>query len=144
MTFLGDTNVLSELAKRAPDPGVRLWASRVSDLAVSVVTVEEIHFGLAWKPNSRIRSWLDAFLRRSCSILPVSAEIARLAGELRGTRRARGRQHTQADMLIAATAFVHRLTVVTRNVGHFSDCGIAVLNPFSHPSSGGAPALLQP
>jgi predicted nucleic acid-binding protein len=130
MSFLVDTNVLSELARRDPDPGVKAWAARISQVTLSAITVEEVFFGLAWKPNSRVRAWLDGFIKEHTTVLPVSDEIAHLAGELRGERRARGLQRTQADMLIAATAFQHRLTLVTRNVDDFSDCGIAVLNPF--------------
>ena len=130
MSFLVDTNVLSELARREPNPGVRAWAAQVSEIALSAITAEEVFFGLAWKPSPRVRSWIDGFLQRHATVLPVSDAIAHLAGELRGERRARGLQRTQADMLIAATAFQHRLTLVTRDVGDFGDCGIALLNPF--------------
>ena len=72
MTFLVDTNVVSELCRPAPNPGVLAWAEPVSLVALSVVTVEEIFFGLAWKPNQRIQSWFESFLASSCEILPVT------------------------------------------------------------------------
>ncbi|HYO16166.1 MAG TPA: PIN domain-containing protein [Thermoanaerobaculia bacterium] len=63
----------------------------------------------------------------------MTAEIAKRAGELRGERQARGDIRSQADMMIAATAQMHQLTLVTRNVRYFLDCGIPLLNPFRDP-----------
>ena len=63
-------------------------------------------------------------------VLPVTEDIARRAGELRAQMALIGQVRQQPDMLIAATAQVHALTLVTRNVRDFDDCGIAVLNPF--------------
>jgi toxin FitB len=130
VSYLLDTCVISELARRKPDPGVVAWASGVTRLALSVITVDEIHFGLAWRPNERIRAWVEAFFQRH-PILDVTAPIARRAGELRGTLAARGSVRQQADMLIAATAQAHQLTLVTRNTRDFEACGIGLLNPFS-------------
>jgi len=63
-------------------------------------------------------------------LLPVTAEVARVAGELRGAFKARGVARTQADMLIAATARVNQMKLVTRNERDFAGCGITVVNPF--------------
>ncbi len=131
MTFLCDTNIISELVKRRPNPGVLDWAKKTSAISLSVVTVEEIRYGLAWKPNQRILSWFEEFFADHCDILPITREIAQWAGERRGQFRAGGISRAQADMLIAATAAIHGLTVVTRNVRDFDDCGVALLNPFS-------------
>ena len=103
---------------------------RPPPFGLSVVTVEEIHFGLAWKPNARIEALVDRFLAERCEILPVTRPVARRAGALRGQFRRTGRTRTQADMLIAATAQVHQLPVATRNVRDFEGCGVALLNPF--------------
>lgn len=129
--FLVDTNVISELAKPEPNPGVVRWAESVQAVALSVISLEEIFFGLAWKPNARIRAWFETFLDRHCRILPVAAEIAKGSGALRGGLASKGKPRTQADMLIAATAQIHQLTLVTRNVRDFEDCGIALLDPFA-------------
>jgi predicted nucleic acid-binding protein len=115
----------------APNPGVIQWASTVSKISVSVVTLEEVLFGLAFRPNVRIRAWFDSFLEMYCHVLPVTREIAKASGQLRGSLRAGGEARTQADMLIAATAQHHQLVLVTRNVRDFEGCGIPVLNPFS-------------
>lgn len=129
--ILLDTNVLAELCRRRPDPAVERWAgSALSPFGLSVVTVEEIHFGLAWKPNARIEALIDRFLAERCEIFPVTMPVARRAGTLRGQFRRTGRTRSQADMLIAATAHVHQLPVATRNVRDFNGCGLAVLNPF--------------
>ena len=76
MAFLVDTNVISELARNQPNPWVVAWAKTVSDISLSVVTVEEIFFGLTWKPNPRIQSWFEAFLNTYCHIYAVTDEIA--------------------------------------------------------------------
>ena len=76
MTFLVDTNVISELVRRDPNPGVLSWAESVSSVVISAVTVEEIFFGLAWKPNRRIQEWLEQFFAEDCGICPVTSDRA--------------------------------------------------------------------
>lgn len=130
MSFLLDTNVVSELAKARPNPGVLTWASQLIDHVISAITIEEIRSGLAAAPNPRIEAFMDAFFQRE-TILVVTAEIARQSGNLRGGFKRRGIVREQADMLIAATAQAHGLTLVTRNTRDFENCGIALLNPFT-------------
>jgi predicted nucleic acid-binding protein len=129
--FLVDTNIISELARPKPNAGVVNWAESAHSIALSVITVEEIYFGLAWKPNPRIRSWFDAFLDRYSEVLPITPEIAKGSAQMRGRLQSKGYSRSQADMLIAATAQHHQLTLVTRNVRDFDDCGLAILNPFT-------------
>lgn len=131
MSYLADTNVVGDLTRPRPNPGVLTWAGQIRSVSLSVVSLEEIRFGLAWKPNPTVVEWFDRFLTEHCEILPVTAEIARRAGDLRGRLQAQGRPRSQADMLIAATAGTHGLTLVTRNQADFEGCGITVLNPFS-------------
>ncbi|MBW4481041.1 MAG: type II toxin-antitoxin system VapC family toxin [Tildeniella torsiva UHER 1998/13D] len=131
MTFLCDTNIISELARPQPNPGVVQWSLGVTEIALSVITLEEITYGLRAKPNARIQDWFQGFLGTSCQILPITPEIAQRSGILRGSLRATGMTRTQADMLIAATAQVHQLTLVTRNTRDFEDCAVMILNPFT-------------
>jgi len=72
---------------------------------------------------------MERYLPRQ-EVVPVTKEIARRAGELRGELSRRGITRLQADMLIAATAQLHGLTLVTRNVRDFAECGVPLLNPF--------------
>ena len=131
---LVDTNVISELMYKTPNAGVLAWAQAAeasqAQLWVSTITVHEIVYGLAKRPHPLKLAWLEHFLARY-RVLDVTETIARGAGERRGFLAACGQVRHVADMLIAATAQVHALTLVTRNVRDFDGCGIAVLNPFT-------------
>ncbi|MEH2256076.1 PIN domain-containing protein [Nostoc sp.] len=70
-------------------------------------------------------------MENNCQVLPITIEIAKRSRELQGQLRLSGKTHTQADMMIAATAQIHQLTLVTRNIRDFDGCGIPLLNPFS-------------
>lgn len=133
MSYLVDTNIISELSRPVPNAGVLQWAERVEWHSISVISVEEIWFGVARRPTARLHAWMESYLPRH-DILPVTGTIARRAGELRGELSRRGITRPQADMLIAATAQIHGLTLVTRNTRDFEECGIGLLNPFSPPT----------
>ena len=128
--ILWDTNIISELAKPKPDSGVLSFAEQHNHIKISVITQDELYFGLAWKPHPRIRLWLDRFIRDYCEVLPVDQDIARYAGEIRGNFQAQGITRAQADMLIAATAVIHRIPLATRNVADFAESGATLINPF--------------
>lgn len=130
MQILCDTNIISELARPTPNPQVLVWTQEFSFMIISVITVEAIAYGLSAKPNPRIQVWLDEFLATYCSILPITSEIAKIAGQLRGYFKTKGNPRTQADMLIAATAKHYQLSLATRNIRDFEDCGILLINPF--------------
>jgi predicted nucleic acid-binding protein len=120
MTFLVDTNVISELSRPQPDPRVLEWVGLRSEITISVITLEEIMFGLTAKPNVRVAAWFQQFFEQYCRVLPITPEIARKAGELRGMLRVQGKQRTQADMLIAATAALHQLTLLPISCVNFT------------------------
>ena len=131
MSILVDTNVVSELARPRPDPRVIEWFGGLDTVMLSVVTVEEIFFGLSTRRSLRIERWFEGFLDSDCQVLDITAPIARHAGVLHAQRAQRGRPRSQADMLIAATAAWHGLAVATRNDRDFEDCGVTVVNPFT-------------
>lgn len=132
MTILCDTNILSELARPRPHPNVLAWSEQIIQISISVITLEEITYGLAAKPNARIQNWFERFLQVDCQVLPITEAVAQQAGVVRGTLQSQGKSRTQADMLIAATAQIHQLVLVTRNTRDFEDCGISLLNPFDN------------
>ncbi|MYH10486.1 MAG: type II toxin-antitoxin system VapC family toxin [Gemmatimonadales bacterium] len=136
--FLLDTDVLS--AHRRPDrtPAIANWLSsrRTVDLHLSVVSIGEIERGIA-RQRARdaafaeaLASWLDRVLRLyGDRILGIDAPTARRWGQLSASIG-----HQGADLLIAATALEHGLTVVTRNVRHYEPTGVPVLDPTRPPS----------
>lgn len=128
--WLCDTNVVSELMRPKPNEAVVTQLEGEEVFAVSVVTVEEIRSGLAYRDGRRQTEWFERFLDERCEVLPVTRDVARRAGDIRGHLRARGFQRTQADMIIAATALIHDLVVVTRNTIDFEHCQLQLLNPF--------------
>lgn len=133
--FLLDTVVLSELRKKDRNPGLLEWVSRRSgaDLFLSVVSIGEIERGICSVAEKdpefaeRLAGWRDKLLMVYADrLLPVSVAIARQWGRLSVEAGNAG-----ADILIAATAREHNLTVVTRNTRHFSLAGVAVHNPWT-------------
>ena len=132
--FLLDTDVLSALRRRERHPGAVRWVEtqRTADLYISGVTVGEIERGITQQQPrdppfaGELALWLDRLLAwYSDRILLVDAATARRWGRLSATLG-----HDGADLLIAATALEHGLTVVTRNVRHFEPTGVPTLNPF--------------
>ena len=131
--FLLDTDVLSALRRRGRNPEVVRWveAQRTPDLYLSVVTVGEVERGITQQQQRNpsfaleLAIWLDRVLAwYSDRILPVDAATARRWGQLSATLG-----HDGADLLIAATALEHGLTVVTRNVRHFEPTDVPALDP---------------
>ncbi|MEM7132401.1 MAG: type II toxin-antitoxin system VapC family toxin [Chloroflexota bacterium] len=130
MNFLCDTNVVSEIMKRSPNADVRQWLTERDEIFLSVITVEEIHCGLAYKDASKQLKWFEKFVQSRCHVMPITQSIAANCGSLRGQFRQNGITRTQADLLIAATAIEHSLVVATRNVQDFNGCGVQIFNPF--------------
>lgn len=131
MIFLLDTNIVSELARPLPDARVVRWASALDRVAISVITLDEIYFGLTAKANPRVERWMEKFIESYCTVYDVTSAMALHAGSLRGRLQKRGKQRSQFDMLIVATATVHGLTLATRNKRDFDGCGILLHDPFA-------------
>ncbi len=130
MKWLCDTNVIAEVFKKAPNPKVVEWISARTEIFLSVITVEEIHCGLSHRNAARQMEWFDKFTTMRCRVLPVTEDVAKGCGMLRGRFLRKGVTRSQADLLIAATALHHQLSLSTRNERDFQDCGIPILNPF--------------
>ncbi|MBJ7419406.1 MAG: type II toxin-antitoxin system VapC family toxin [Rhodoferax sp.] len=127
---LADTNVISEFVKSTPDVQVMRWLQSVQLMAISAITLEEAHFGLAWQPNNRKLALFNALAERLHAVYPITPAIAQRGGVLRGQFQAQGIVRSAPDMLIAATAIEHQLVLATRNVRDFMGCGVQVVNPF--------------
>jgi predicted nucleic acid-binding protein len=138
VTYLLDTNVVSELRKAKSgkaNPTIAAWATRVpaGSLYLSVITVLELEMGVLQierrdpKQGAVMRAWLDehvlpAFAGR---VLPIDTSIAQQCARLHVPNRL-----SERDSMIAATALVHRMTVVTRNVADFKASGVPIINPW--------------
>ena len=127
---LADTNVVSEFVKKTPDAQVMQWLQAVELMAISTITLEEAHFGLAWQPNARKLALFNALVDQMHAVYPITASIAQRAGAMLGQFQAQGIVRSTPDMLIAATAMEHQLVLATRNVRDFLGCGVQVVNPF--------------
>lgn len=130
--FLIDTNIVSEFMRREPSPEVIAWAETQPGFKVSAITHEELIFGLTRKSLHVKRLWLDEFLARHCEIIGITPAVSMASGTMRGNFSARGIVRDPSDMLIAATALLHKLPLATRNTADFQDCGITVFNPFGY------------
>ena len=138
MMFVLDTNVVSELRKvrlGKADTNLTAWTESVdaADLFVSAITIMELELGVLsierkdGTQGAMLRSWLEQhvlpeFARRT---LPVDTAVAQRRARLHGPDK-RG----ERDALIAATALVHGMTVVTRNVADFEPTGVPLINPW--------------
>ncbi len=121
----------TEIMKKVPDDRVYEWFSRQDSFVFSVITVEEVYFGLSRKNLVQKLAWFQQFVSDKVEILGVTEEISRWSGEKRGEFASSGIAITIADSLIAATAHRHGLILATRNIKDFQHFGIALLNPFS-------------
>lgn len=134
MTFLVDANVLSEATRPEPNLRVLEWLTRHErEIAVDPIILGEIRFGIfllpAGKRRTRLERWFqDGVERIHCLTWEAATGLrwARLLADL----RADGRSMPVKDSLIAATALVHGLTVVTRNRRDFEPAGVDIVDPF--------------
>jgi hypothetical protein len=131
--FLLDTNVISELRHSRPHGAVLAWLEGVADhdLHLSAVSLGELQAGVEItreqdpEKAAQIESWIDQ-VAQTWNVLPVDGGIFRVWAKLMHRRS----DELLADALIAATAVIHHLVVVTRNVRDFATLGVETLNPF--------------
>jgi toxin FitB len=140
--YLIDTNVISAGApsRVAASPELVDWMDRNSAaLFLSVVTVAEAADGIAKarregavRKAATLVAWLDTLLHLyGDRVLAFDVAVARIAGTLSDVARGQGHAPGFADIVIAATARHHGLTILTRNVRHFEPLGVAVVDPFT-------------
>jgi len=131
--YLLDTNVVSELRRPHPHGGVISWLRRAADtdLFVSAVTIGELQAGVELTRErdpakaAEIEAWLD-LVAQTMNVLPMDTQAFRCWARLLH-RRSDG---LIEDAMIAATAIVHDLVIVTRNLRDFEGCGVRLLDPF--------------
>jgi toxin FitB len=135
--FLIDTVTLSELRRRQRDPTVVTWfeRQRTTELFLSVISIGEIERGIARQRAKdptfadALAAWLDRVLvLYGERVMPFDLRTARRWGALSAALG-----NDSADLMIAATALEHGLTIVTRNVSDFEPSGVAVIDPFTRP-----------
>ncbi|WP_211248520.1 type II toxin-antitoxin system VapC family toxin [Desulfobulbus elongatus] len=138
MMYVLDTNVVSELRKvrvGKADPNVSAWTESVdaADLFVSAITIMELELGVLSierkdaTQGAMLRAWLEQHVLPEFSgrTLPVDTAVAQRCARLHVPNKCGER-----DALIAATALVHGMTIVTRNVADFQSTGVTILNPW--------------
>ena len=134
--YLLDTNVVSELRRAGKaHPSVKMWADTLPSAGfyLSVISILELEIGILLierrdrKQGSILRAWMDGHVLPTFAgrILAIDTAVAQRCAAFHVPD-----PRSDRDALIAATALVHGMTVVTRNVGHFQPMGVAVINPW--------------
>lgn len=137
MSYLVDTNVLTEMTRKEPNPAVFRWLKAEEQrVFISVITVGEIVRGVQRLPpgvkRERLLEWIERGVKANFArrIIPVDLGVMEKWALLQARMTAGGRSLPILDSLIAATAAVHQLTVVSRNVADFSEADVPLLNPW--------------
>ena len=138
MSYLLDTCVVSELVKKTPRRQVVDWvdAQDESTLYLSALTIGELEKGIVKLPASARKARLTTWVRRDVTarfagrVVPIDARVASRWGTITGESERRGLPLPVVDSLIATTALVHDLQMVTRNTEDFARCGVVCINPW--------------
>lgn len=138
MSYLLDTNVLSEVRRPAPSPKVLAWLDQVDEdrAFISVISLAELRRGVLLMDDGRRKEALAAWLMRDLPerfagrILPIDPETAERWGDLMTESQKSGKALSTMDGFLAATALSRQLTLVTRNTKDFVSFGIALFNPW--------------
>ena len=147
MRWLLDTNILSELRRPKPEPKVVGFVAKqpLELLYVSVVTLAEIRSGIEVLPDVTRRSELNAWLAHKVRpmfeqrVLPITEDVMLKWRLLVEEERKIGHTFSQPDLIIAATALHHGLTVVSRDVSDYQKAHVPVFNPWADPLPANSP-----
>jgi toxin FitB len=134
-----DTNVLSELMQQRANPLVRQWLDRQAELSVwtTSITIFEIRYSIELLPRSRRRASLEAEFERLIEddiqgrIVPFDAQAATVAAGLMAERQRTGRSGDLRDTMIAGIVIASHATLATRNMRHFDDLSVPVVDPWA-------------
>jgi toxin FitB len=137
--FLLDTNVVSDLRKPRPNPGLAAWIASADERALflSVLSIGELRIGITVQTDAKKRAALETWLvsdlisRFEGRILAFDLDVAQEWGRIEGRARLGSGKLPVVDSQLAATALHHGLTLVTNNEGDFSRTGASILNPWS-------------
>lgn len=136
--FALDTNVVSEIIRPAPNPGVMRWLDAVPRTALFLpsIVVAELYAGIELMPIGKRQQGLEAMIHDfiasagPSSIVDFGIVQAAHYARIVANCQRQGRRIMIADAQVAASAASRNFPVVTRNVGHFEDCGIEIINPW--------------
>jgi toxin FitB len=140
MSFLVDTNVLSDATKKKPSAAVRQWVrENEDDLYISPVSLAEIRYGILLMNPGRnqndLKEWFQKLIEAyQNSTFPLDQHVSLTWAQLLHDLKVKGRKMPLEDSIIAATAKTHDLTLVTRNIRDFAHTGINLFNPFESES----------
>jgi hypothetical protein len=139
MKYLIDTCVLSECIKKTPNSRIENWFNQqqADNLFLSSLTIAEIKSGIYKirmsqpKRSNELKHWLNKIeIDFSTRILPMTDEVLNQWAEITADAQLQGKKMQVMDSLIAATAYTHKLILVTRNVDDFAAAPIEILNPY--------------
>jgi predicted nucleic acid-binding protein len=133
--WLLDTNVVSELARPSPNPGVTTLVAGLDRLVIGSIVLYELDRGVALLPSGRrkqaLAQWLGHWLGDSVLVLPLDREAARAAARIEASASRRGRSIEVRDALLLGIASMAGLGVASRNIAHLAGHGVPTLDPFA-------------
>jgi len=140
MSYLIDTCCISELVKKKPNPNVVKWFSDRDELSMylSVITFGELRKGIQKLSDSKKKKELNRWVKEDLNrrfknrVLSINMEEVNKWGEILATAEKAGKPLPAIDSLIAATALVHNLSVVTRNTKDMEGSGVEIINPWNY------------
>jgi predicted nucleic acid-binding protein len=143
MSYLIDTCCISELVKMKPNPNVVKWFAVQDELSMylSVITFGELRKGIEKLPDSKKKKELNRWVKEDLNqrfknrVLNITIEEVNKWGEILAATKKGGKPLSAIDSLIAATALVHDLSVVTRNTQDMEGSGVEVINPWTYESN---------